>query len=108
MHTSAQELIGILGKARHSVPRARPGRLRILEDASLWFDIRFIVQGARWNKNLPGVTHFPWQGSTALGTESTCKALRPGSLVGFDQGSITCPVELTITDEQVTRVAGAR
>jgi hypothetical protein len=74
---SIHRLIGVLGKTGHLIPRARPGRFRILEDASLGFDIWFVVQGARWNKYLLGITNFPWQGPAALGAESASKTLRP-------------------------------
>jgi hypothetical protein len=71
-------LFGVLGKARHSVPRTRPSHLRVLEDASLGFDIWFIVQGARWNKDLLGISNSPWQGASAFSAESSREALRPG------------------------------
>ena len=70
-------LFDVFGKTGHLIARARPGRFRILEDASLGFDIWFIVQGARWNKDLLGIAKSPWQGSSALATECACETLRP-------------------------------
>ena len=102
---SIHRLIGVLGKTGRLIPRARPGHFRILEDASLGVDIWFIVQGARWNKDLLGITNFPWQGPSALSAKSSREALRPGQLVGLYQGAVTRPGKLTITYEQVARMA---
>ena len=75
---SIHRLFDVFSKTGHLIPRARPGRFRILEDASLGFDIWFIVQGARWNKDLLGIANFPWQGPSALATECACETLRLG------------------------------
>ena len=74
---SIHRLIHVLRKTGHLIPRTRPGRFRVLEYASLRFDVWFIVQGPGWNKDLPGIANLPWQGPSALDAESASKALRP-------------------------------
>ena len=103
---SIHRLIGVLGKTGHLIPRTRPGRFRVLEYASLRFDVWFIVQGAGWHKDLLGIANLPGQGPSASGAKSARKALRLWQLVGFHQGAITRPGELTITYEQVARMTG--
>jgi hypothetical protein len=43
-----------------------------------------------------------------LGTKSAGKALRSRQLVGFYPGAVTRPGELSVSDEEVARMAGAR
>jgi hypothetical protein len=70
------QLISVFGKTGSFIPRTRPGRSRILEYASLGFDVWFIVQGARRDKDLPGIANFPWQGPAALSAKRARKTLR--------------------------------
>jgi len=90
------------------ITRTRPGRFRILEYTGLGANVWLIVQGARWNKHLPGIAHLPWQRPTTLGAKSAGKALCPWKLVGFYLGGVSRPGQSSITDEYVARMASTR